>query len=1315
MELVVTVSRAEALRGPAHHRQRADWLAAMPSAEDALRWAESFVTTATAAPGTRRRAAIGPEARRRVAAVSGGQALGGFVVLLAALVVVVQRTSAHDVVWLTTPRLRGVNSPYAHDDRVPLVFRPERRGSLRSLLEHVRDRVAASYATQGFPVRDLWARAGGPQDTGVLVTAAGLHLPVPADDAADLVITIDPVEGGFEVEDRHGLYPVWFADHVVGLVERVLEHLADTGTAVARLDLLDDDEILHQLDTLNATDVPAHTPDDSLAARFRAVAAAAPGAPAVLAGGRTVSYGELHDRAARFAHHLRDDLGLAAGEAVAVLAARTADTLVALWGCLAAGAAYVPIDPRTPADRVARIVGTTKAKALALHSGLLDRVAELPALAVCCVDLQFPAGTAAGPPSAPAWPDSRGGDAAAVITTSGSGGAPRTVVLDHAGLVNVGLDHVTELGLGPGDRYLQFMALSFDGALLDVVMTHLAGAALVLPDERTLADPRRLEDLMAEHAVTATTITPSYLTHLDPARPADLRVLISAAEPANAADLTAYAARGVAVYNGYGPTEACVNTTLHRVDPRRAYRAVPIGRPRANKQVYVLDRDRNLLPRHVIGEIAISGRGVASGYVGDREESARRFVPHPFRPDQGPLHLTGDLGAWDEHGELVFAGRRDEQVKIRGFRVEPAEVANALRAHERVEDAVVVADAARGVLVAFVRGPGAHGPKNDEVLARELGDHLARTLPPHLVPAAVHGVDAFPTTEHGKVDRRALMEVHARRMAERSVGEPANPLESRLAEVWAEVLGLSVVGVEEDFFRLGGDSIRLIQAVHAAQRAGIGLRTSDVIRHRTVRALARGVARYTDGAGSAAPAVEPVVALTEEEARHLPERCEDAYPLTHLQERMVAWSAEPAQRALHAYHCVAGWRLRDDDLDVEVLRHAVRGLVERHRSLRTTVIRAAGSGRLLQCVLPPEATLVETVGTRPGGDADGVLNAVVEADLADPFVLDGPAPWTRFRVVTRSATEADVVMSAHHAMTDGWSGVQLRNELLEDYEALRAGRLPDTAAPPVDSYREFVALERAFAGDPRARGFWAEALAALPDDPSAPRHRETRRVGDTEVVVPPERVAAVLASARAEGVSPKARCLAAFLDALHRHGGAPSVTVGVVANGRSERLTDPLRTTGLFWNILPFTARWDGGAPPPTAAAVQAGLEAMEPWAGFPLAGRVADDRAVAGWFNFVHFHHAREGAGRLTVVEECVALGRLHHPLVLGVSLEPVAPGGAPRLVATLEHDTDRLDATAAARLMATWSEVLTRPTDIRGGGAAPGDPEDSRDPVRS
>ncbi|BCK73492.1 hypothetical protein Srufu_074450 [Streptomyces libani subsp. rufus] len=1312
----MSISRIEALQGPAHQQQRAAWLAAMPSAEDALHWADSVVTARTAAPGTRRRIALGPESRRRVTAVSGGQSLGDFVVLLSALVAVVQRTSAHDVIWLSTPLLHGVDSPYGHDDRVPLVFRPERRGSFKSLLEHVRHQVATSYAVQGFPVRDLWAQADGPTDTGVVVAETGLHESVPVDDNTELVIRINTAEGSFEVEDRHGRFPEWFADHVVGLIEKVLEYLDDTGVAVADLDLLDDDEILHQLDTLTATDVPAYTPDDSLATRFRAVAATDPDATALLTGGRAVSYGELHSRAAQFAHHLRDDLSLAEGEAVAVLVSRAEDTLVALWGCMLAGTAYVPIDPHAPTDRIAQIADAAKAKVLALHSSLLHRLSDLPTLTVCGLDLQFPAGTAAVSPAEPTWPAPRGGDAAAVITTSGSGGTPRTIVLDHAGVVNVALDHVTELGLGPSDRYLAFMALSFDGALLDIVMTHLAGAALVLPDEEELADPRRLEDLMAGHAVTATTMTPSYLSALDPLRLTDLRVLISAAEPANTADLLAYAARGVAVYNGYGPTEACVNTTLHRVDPQRDYHGVPLGRPRANMQVYILDQDRNLLPRHVIGEIAISGRGVASGYIGDPEQSARRFVPHPFRPDGGVLHLSGDLGGWDENGELVFAGRRDQQVKIRGFRVEPTEIENALRTHDRVEDAVVAADTDRGVLVAFVREPGGRRAEHGDVPVDELSDHLARTLPAYMVPSAVHLVDNFPTTEHGKVDRRALLDLHERRLAERPVSTPANPLESRLLEGWAKVLGLPAIDAEDDFFQLGGDSIRLIQAVQAAEQVGITLRTSDIIERRTVRALAGMVAERGDTTESVTPAVSASVGLTDDETRQLPARCEDAYPLTHLQERMVEWSAEPDLRALHTYRCVAGWRLRDSELDLDVLRQALRGLVERHRSLRTTIIRAAGSGRLLQCVLPPDATLVDTVEAHPEDTADTVLNAVVEADLAEAFDTDGAAPWTRFHLVVRSATEVDVVMSAHHALTDGWSGVQLRNELLEDYGTLRDGGRPETAAPTVDSYREFVALERTLANDPQAQGFWADTLATLPDGLATPRRREFRRVGYTEVVVPPERVEAILASTRNEGLSPKARCLSAFLSALHRHGGAPELTVGIVANGRSERLTDPLGTTGLFWNILPVSSRWDADARPPSTAAVQARLEALEPYAGYPLAGHVADDEAIAGWFNFVHFHHARQAVDRLTLVEECIALGQLHHPVVLAVSLEPATPGGAPQLVATLEHDLDRLDEASAERLMALWSEALSSPaTDTPGYDAVPGEPEESRDTVQS
>lgn len=386
----MSISRIEALQGPAHQQQRAAWLAAMPSAEDALHWADSVVTARTAAPGTRRRIALGPESRRRVTAVSGGQALGDFVVLLSALVAVVQRTSAHDVIWLSTPLLHGVDSPYGHDDRVPLVFRPERRGSFKSLLEHVRHQVATSYAVQGFPVRDLWAQADGPTDTGVVVAETGLHESVPVDDSTELVIRINTAEGSFEVEDRHGRFPEWFAGHVVGLVEKVLEYLDDTGVAVADLDLLDDDEILHQLDTLTATDVPAYTPDDSLATRFRAVAAADPDATALLTGGRAVSYGELHSRAAQFAHHLRDDLSLAEGEAVAVLVSRAEDTLVALWGCMLAGTAYVPIDPHAPTDRIAQIADAAKAKVLALHSSLLHRLSDLPTLTVCGLDLQFP-------------------------------------------------------------------------------------------------------------------------------------------------------------------------------------------------------------------------------------------------------------------------------------------------------------------------------------------------------------------------------------------------------------------------------------------------------------------------------------------------------------------------------------------------------------------------------------------------------------------------------------------------------------------------------------------------------------------------------------------------------------------------------------------------------------------------------------------------------------------------------------------------------------------------------------------------------------
>lgn len=1246
-------TRLEALHAPGADADRSFWLGAMVAPSDLLRWSEHFVFDAAGVPGSRHRLGLDADSRRIVGRIGRNQPLGEFVVVLAAVVALLHRTTGRDVIWIESPLLRHAPSRYRSAATVPLVFRVPRPGTLRNLLEHVRDTVARSYAAQGYPVGQLWAQGAVEATATILVTTAGLHAePAPTADT-EVMIRIDPAAGSLDIEDLRGMFPAEFLDRTGGHINGILHQFDAPNGDLGDLAVLTDDE-LEQLIAFTDTREPALL-GGSLTARLRAAGAATPTAPAVVAAdGQVVSYGELVDRGERLAHHLRAELGVLPGTPVATVVTRTADTVVALIATLFAGGVYLPVDPATPTARLRALVDATGARALLVHSAQLGRALEVPELPACCVDLQVP--TLPPAPSSSGLDDRGGTDVAAIISTSGSAGRPKPVELDHEGLVNVCLDHVRELGLAAGDRYLQFMSLSFDGSLLDIGMTLLAGAALVLPDAATLLDPRRLEDMMVAEGVTVTTMTPSYLALLDAGRLTTLRVVVSAAETARRRDATRFA-RSATVFNGYGPTEACVNTTLHRFDPDSPSATVPIGLPRANKEVYVVDADLRLLPRNAIGEIAIAGCGVARGYRGTAPV-ADPFVANPFSPHP-VLYRSGDLGAWNDRGELVLVGRRDHQVKIRGYRVEPGEIEHILLDDSEVTDAVAVFDPAAAQLVACVAAPEAATEDASGALAARLRGELAHRLPPYMMPAAIHVMATLPRNEHGKVDRPGLVEFHhAARNRQRATTAPANELEAQLAAFWADALEVEQVSVEDDFFLLGGDSIRVIRAVHQARQAGLDVATHDVIEHRTIRALAAALAERGDRPPDGIDA--ELAVLSASELAELPPGAESAYPLSAMQQVMV--DRYESLRDEGAYHCVSRWLVEDDALDIDTLCRAVQTLVHRHPALRTT-IRRTGAGRLAQVVRAPDGAMPRYLDLRGHPESDELL----AADVLNGFEIGADTPFARFLVVRRTDARADIYLSAHHAVLDGWSQIVLQNELFDAYERRVAGLPVDDRPPAIDSRRQFVALERELAEDPDAGGFWTselDALAALPRPWPGPMQRGA----PAERIIDVDLTARVRRASRSLAVSPKALCLSAFVAALHRSAHLDTFAVGVISNGRSERLADPLGATGLFWNVLPVRcAARDRGLP--EARDVQAVLDRYDARAGYPIADRLPDE-AVAACFNFVHFHHARAGGGRLRFRGERIVHDRLHFPICLTVSMEPVDPTRPHDLVLAVRVD---------------------------------------------
>ena len=634
---------------------------------------------------------------------------------------------------------------------------------------------------------------------------------------------------------RPGLVAATAARRVLDRLGQVLAAVAaDPSVRVSQVDVLLPHE-QQQLAQWNQTARPG--PARTLPALFEDRAAQTPDAPAVIAGGTQLTYAELNARANQLARLLAAR-GVGPESVVAVAMERSAELIVALLAVLKTGAAYLPVDPGYPAERIGMLLDDAAPVLV-----VADSAAAAPASPGGLVRLDDPT-YAAAMAAAPAGDvtdvdrDGRlpGASAAYMIYTSGSTGAPKGVIATHAGISNVAAAQLDRLNVGADSRVLQFASPSFDVSVWEACLALGAGATLVLAPPGKLAGSA-LADFIASQAVTHACLPPAVVATLPDDALASVEVLAVGGEECPPEQVTQWSADRQMV-NAWGPTETTMVTTLSRplapaADP------VPIGGPIPGMRVFVLDGWLRLVPPGVTGELYVAGAGLARGYLGRPGLTAERFVACPSGAPGERMYRTGDLGRWRADGQLEFAGRADDQVKIRGFRVELGEVAVALAGQAGVGQAVAVvrADGPGGrQLVGYVTAEA--GAVVDPAAVRA---GVAGSLPDFMVPAVVVMLEALPLTRNGKVDRRALPAPEFALAAGRGV--PRGPREEALCGIFAGVLGVGRVGTEDSFFDLGGDSLlatRLVSRVRSA--LGVEVSVGLVFEAPTVAALARRLA-----------------------------------------------------------------------------------------------------------------------------------------------------------------------------------------------------------------------------------------------------------------------------------------------------------------------------------------------------------------------------------------------------------------------------------------------------------------------------------------
>ncbi|MGW1543288.1 non-ribosomal peptide synthase/polyketide synthase [Streptomyces sp. NPDC002309] len=1271
---------------------------------------------------------IEAEVHRALVDLARAQGVTVFMVVQAALATLLHRLGAGDDIPIGTP-IAG-RTDEALDDLVgffvnTLVLRSDLSGNpdFTQLLDRIREHALNAYAHQDVPFERLVeeltptrSMARHPlfqvmltlqNNTQARLELPGLNVEALPTGAGPAKFDLDVQLNEHLTDDRtpaglHGVltYATDLFDHhtAAGIAERFVRVLhtvtADPSVPVDGIEVLDAAERDRILVTWNDTarDVPLAT----LPELFQAQAARTPDGTAVVFEDTELSYAELNTRANRLARLLLDR-GVRPEDIVALALPRSIDLSVAILAVLKAGAAYLPIDPRYPADRIAYML--TDARPAVLISGEAAQD-ELPPTDVVHLSLEDARlrEELAGRPGHDVTDAERHAPLlithpAYVIYTSGSTGRPKGVLVTHRGVPNLAADHIERLGIGPESRLLQFASPSFDASVADMWPAWLAGAALVLASADQMSPGAPLAQLAARQRVTHATLPPATLPLLASAGGLPEAMTLVVAGDVCPPETAERWSRGRLMLNIYGPTEATVASLASA--PLSGPGVPPIGAPLWNMRAYVLDSGLRPVPPGVAGELYLAGVQLARGYVNRPALTAERFVATPYGEPGERMYRTGDLARWNTDGQLEYLGRTDHQVKIRGFRIELGEIEAALTAHPSVaQAAVIVREDQPGDkrLVGYVVPTGDSAPGTDGPALRA---HVAGLLPDYMVPAAIVELDALPLTVNRKLDRKALP---APDYGAGVTGRgPSNPQEEILCAVFAEVLDLPSVGVDDNFFELGGHSLLAVTLVERARERGIAVDVRSLFVSPTVARLAAAVEQAAgqvavpaNGIPADATVITPEMVtladLTGEEIERIAAdapggaaNIADIYPLAPLQEGILFHSLMESGNAGDPYvlPIVLGF---DSRARVEAFLAAVQRVVDRHDILRTS-FAWEGLREPVQ-VVARQATLTVREVDLPSESDDS-------ADMADRLLAACPTsmdlsrgPLLRAHMARQPGGDRwIVVLQVHHLIQDHTA----LDVVMGEVSAFLDGR-QDTLPEPLP-FREFVGQARAGVSSKEHETFFAALLGDV-SEPTAPYGLldvlgDGRDVAEARTPLAADLAVRLREQARRLGVSPATLFHVAWARVVAATSGRDDVVFGTVLFGRMNAGAGADRVPGLFMNTLPVRVNASAGGVLEAVRGMQRQLAELLVHEHAPLAvaqqasGVSAQTPLFTSLFNYRHSEAAAAGAG-LDGVDLLNARERTNYPVAVSIddtgegfavkaqSVSPIDPGALASMVTT-------------------------------------------------
>ncbi|WP_298510501.1 non-ribosomal peptide synthetase [uncultured Kordia sp.] len=819
--------------------------------------------------------------------------------------------------------------------------------------------------------------------------------------------------------------------HLKTLLQEIID---DVEKPIKEINILGKEEEQRLSAMLNQSDIDFPL-DKNIHTLFEEQVEKFPNKIAVVYKNNSLTYNELNTKANQLAHYLRKEYDIKPDDFVALSLNRSESMIIAIIAIFKAGGVYVPIDANYPIERKEFILNDVKPKVLITERTLFWNSNTLQENQLFYIAEQTT--ILNNLPTHNPENQNAANDLAYVIYTSGSTGLPKGVMIEHSSYVNIALDHIHQFSINEKDHVLQFFSLSFDVSMCEIFMALFSGAALYVTGKQLVEDLDSFENYIQYNDISVIALPPAFLSSIRKEKLTSLRVILTGGEPPKLEEAIEIS-KTSDYYNVYGPTECAICSTSYKITEADKNReSLPIGKPIANMEVFILNKDMQQCPVGVNGEICIAGPGLARGYVNRPTFTKEKFVTFEAAKNH-KIYKTGDIGKLLPDGNIEFIGRNDEQVKIRGFRIELGEIETVMVKLKAVSEAAVVMmkdSSNAGYLAAFVTG-------HENINISEVRSQLMNHLPEYMIPSTFTALETMPLTTNGKIDRRKLHTLAKQAGRTEAYVAPSSDTEKILSEIWNELLGSTEISVKSNFFELGGHSLsasQMVSRIH--EKLNVKLDLKQIFSEQTIQGIAKAIENSQE--------TDTVTIVPVKEQQY--------YDVSHGQKRL--WFLDQLEPGLTAYNMSAAYDL--ENINEELFKEAFNSLLHRHEILRTTFSTVDGVPKqkihknLEDCGLKIEVFDWRNV---PAKEEEAKALAKEETEIS--FDLEN-GPLVRAKLVCLEDNRHLFLLSMHHIISDGWSMKVLVNDLLKIYNSLLKGD-HEELTPLTLQYKDYAAWQHKF-------------------------------------------------------------------------------------------------------------------------------------------------------------------------------------------------------------------------------------------------------------